>query len=98
DAMCETLRTQHIVRLKKGICNIESGIVFLEILTNLERIGDHCSNVAARIVGNEYLDVDFDPHTLRRNMHDGKFSDYNDFNDQYKTKYLQPLLVNDGEN
>lgn len=92
DMMCDTLRSKHIKRLKNGQCNIESGIVFLEILTNLERISDHCSNVAAHIVGNEYsVDDDLDVHELRKKMHDGNFENYTDLNELYKEKFYVPL-------
>ena len=47
DLMCDTLRNRHIRRLKDGVCQLESGIVFLDVLTILERISDHCSNIAA---------------------------------------------------
>ena len=69
DMICETLRERHIRRLKEGSCNIEAGIVFLEVLTDYERISDHCSNVAARLLS---LDEDeMDMHTLRRSLHAG---------------------------
>ena len=42
----EQYKLLHIERLKKGLCNVESGIVFLEILTICEKIMDHCFNVA----------------------------------------------------
>lgn len=69
DMICETLRERHIRRLKEGSCNIEAGIVFLEVLTDYERISDHCSNVAARLLS---LDEDeMDMHSLRRSLHAG---------------------------
>ena len=92
DLMIEMLRERHILRLKDGICGIESGIIFLEILTNLERISDHCSNVAARIVGRESDDAHFDAHAFRRNMHDGYVPNFNEMLSQYKQKYYAPLL------
>ena len=51
DIMVEKLRDQHIKRLKDGICSIDTGVVFLDVLNNAERISDHCSNIAARLVG-----------------------------------------------
>lgn len=42
----EKCRTEHILRLKKGICNVDSGIAYLEILTVLEKIVDHCYNTS----------------------------------------------------
>ena len=43
DLMIETMRSRHIQRLKTGECQIDGGTIYLEILTNLERISDHCS-------------------------------------------------------
>ena len=92
DLMIEMLREKHILRLKTGVCAIEGGIIFLEILTNLERISDHCSNIAARIVGSESEDEHFDAHEFRRNMHDGYVPNFNDLLAQYKLKYYTPLM------
>lgn len=91
DEMIELLRERHIQRLKDGTCAIDSGVIFLEILTNLERISDHCSNVAARLVGNESEDDHFDAHAFRRNMHDGYVPNFNDMLGQYRKKYFSPL-------
>lgn len=40
------LRNSHLKRLNKGICYPTSGVIFLDIISNLERIGDHANNVA----------------------------------------------------
>ncbi len=50
DEMREHLRNQHIVRLKDGTCTVEAGFIWVDLLTNLERIADHCSNVAACVI------------------------------------------------
>lgn len=92
DLMIELLRESHIHRLKDGVCSIESGIIFLEILTNLERISDHCSNIAARIIGREAEDEHFDAHEFRRNMHAGLAPDFNRKLEQNKEKYYAPLM------
>ncbi|MEG2500747.1 MAG: Na/Pi cotransporter family protein [Oscillospiraceae bacterium] len=91
DLMIENLRDKHITRLKDGVCALESGIIFLEILTNLERIGDHCSNIAARLIGSEAVDGHFDAHELRRSMHAGDVPGYNKMLDAYKAKYLDVI-------
>lgn len=91
DSMIESLRERHVERLKQGVCAIESGVIFLEILTNLERISDHCSNIAARIVGSEEDYDHFDAHALRRNMHDGFVPNFNEMLAAYRQKYYQPL-------
>jgi phosphate:Na+ symporter len=46
DEYCELFRQNHIIRLEKGECSAEAGIVFIEIITNLERISDHATKVA----------------------------------------------------
>lgn len=90
DTICETLRTRHIQRLKDGKCQLESGIIFLDVLTNLERISDHCSNIAARLLGME-SDSELDPHALKKAMHNGNTKGYDDALNQYRKKYSQVL-------
>ena len=58
------MRSHHIDRLQKGICSLQDGYVFNDLLTNYERVGDHCSNVAVAMIElshdvfdtHEYLD------------------------------------------
>ena len=50
DEMTEAIRNQHIERLKQGKCTIDAGIVLLDILTNMERVADHCSNIASAMI------------------------------------------------
>ena len=46
DAMERSLRRRHIDRLNQGVCNPGSGVIFIDILSNLERVGDHANNIA----------------------------------------------------
>lgn len=50
DSLKKQLRTRHILRLKNGESSIEAGFVWSDILTNLERVADHCSNIAGCII------------------------------------------------
>lgn len=50
DDLKESCRTSHIRRLQKGSCSIESGFVWLDVLTDLERTADHCANIAASVL------------------------------------------------
>ncbi len=50
DGLKDTLRTRHIQRLQKGECTVEVGFVWSDLLTNLERTSDHCSNVAGGLL------------------------------------------------
>jgi len=49
DGLKEKLRVNHIARLQQGECSISSGFVWSDLLTNLERASDHCSNIAGSI-------------------------------------------------
>ncbi|MBU8905710.1 Na/Pi cotransporter family protein [Desertibacillus haloalkaliphilus] len=53
DKMERKLRKQHIVRLNNGECTGSAGIVFVDIVSNLERIGDHAVNIAEAVIGEE---------------------------------------------
>lgn len=50
DELKETLRTRHILRLQKGDCSVDAGFVWSDLLTNLERVADHCSNVSGCVL------------------------------------------------
>ncbi len=50
DLMEKTLRKQHIQRLNEQLCKPASGVIFLDLINNLERIGDHASNIALSVL------------------------------------------------
>lgn len=50
DTLKEQLRSRHILRLQEGKCSMEAGFVWADLLTDLERIADHCSNIAGCVV------------------------------------------------
>lgn len=50
DNIERTLRTNHIARLNKQQCNTSSGILFLDFISNLERVSDHASNIAEAVI------------------------------------------------
>ncbi len=51
DSLERKLRKQHIQRLTEGSCSGQSGVVFIDIISNLERIGDHAVNIAEAVLG-----------------------------------------------
>ena len=51
DKMERQFRKNHILRVNQGTCSGQAGIVFVDILSNLERIGDHASNIAETVLG-----------------------------------------------
>ena len=60
DNLCDPMRNHHIDRLQQGICTLQHGFVFNDLLTNFERVGDHCSNTAVAMIELEH-DL-FDTH------------------------------------
>ncbi len=87
DTIKEELRTRHILRLQKGECSVDAGFVWSDLLTNLERVSDHCSNISGCI-------LDTTGHTM--NIHENqriyRNSDEN-FKQtfaEYKRKYAIP--------
>lgn len=59
DDLTQQMRDQHIKRLKEGVCTIDAGIVLLDLITNIERVADHCSNIASAmtLVRQDALDL-----------------------------------------
>ena len=83
DGLREQLRTNHIKRLQKGECSIEGGFVWADLLTNLERTADHCSNIAACV-----LDAaDMELHRSVREMKSESVG-YKQKYEMYAAKYL----------
>lgn len=50
DVLCDELKLHHVNRLQKGVCTLEQGFTFHDLLTNYERISDHCSNIALAMI------------------------------------------------
>ena len=88
DHLCAEMKDRHIDRLQNKVCTIEQGFVFTDMLTNIERVSDHCSNIAVNIIQME--DVDIVRHQY---LHDLKSEDNEEFvamYDEYSLKYLLP--------
>lgn len=89
DDLKEQLRTNHILRLQKEKCSIAAGFVWSDLLTDLERVSDHCSNIAGCVMdmsmGNLHL------HETLRAVKDSK-EEYTHRYNGYRRKYdLQNL-------
>ncbi len=68
DRLIEELRMRHIHRLQSGACTIQLGFVYNDLLTNLERISDHCSNIAVSVL--EEQDEKLDRHSYINELKD----------------------------
>ena len=47
DRLCKTVKGRHVIRLQENKCTMEQGFILTDIVTDLERVADHCSNIAA---------------------------------------------------
>ena len=95
DLIAATLKNRHVERLKAGECTIELGTQFLELLINLERMSDHCSNVALHILRQTSSPDDkvrIDSHAYMHELHHGGFNqEFDDLFQEYRTKNFQPI-------
>ena len=87
DLIAATLKNRHVERLKAGECTIELGTQFLELLINLERMSDHCSNVALHILRQTSSPDDkvrIDSHAYMHELHHGGFNqEFDDLFQEY---------------
>ena len=79
----------HVKRLCDGLCSVEGGVSLLELLTSLERISDHCSNIALYIVQSLQKDVPDinNAHILADRIHNEPTNEYTDAYKYYEQKY-----------
>ena len=92
--MRDELRSRHIERLKDGKCTVELGTQYLELLINLERISDHCSNIALYIVRETAAKdslIRTDSHAYMHALHHGEDKEFDDMFRFYRTKYYAPI-------
>ena len=85
DRLKRKIKSNHISRLKQGDCTMELGFILSDLLTNYERVADHCSNIAVCLI--EIANDSFETHAYLKNIkenHDASFEDMYQF---YKDKY-----------
>ena len=84
DNMIYNIKSNHIERLQHGNCTIEMGFVLSDLLTNCERISDHCSNIAVAVI--EVGHDTFDTHKYLNGVKYGN-SEFNAVYDEFEKKY-----------
>ena len=87
--MLEGLKLRHIRRLQNGVCTLEVGFVFNDLITNFERVAAHCSNVALAVLELRYADLQF--HNYARGVRQGDQPEFRKWLAFYQEKYLAPL-------
>lgn len=85
DNLCDEMKTHHIDRLQKGLCTLNHGFVFNDLLTNLERISDHCSNIAVAII--ELESDNFDAHEYINSLIEVRSHCFDEYYTEYSKKF-----------
>lgn len=93
DALKETLKSKHIIRLQNGQCTVKNGIPFLDIIHNLEKIADHCSNIGIYVLMFNDRTNDFDIHEYRKMVDQANQSLSTTWSKQYEEQYLDMVLM-----
>ena len=87
DTLKEQMRTRHILRMQQGHCSIEAGFVWSDLLTNLERTSDHCSNIAGCVIDAAQHNLNL--HETLRAAHSDTHAFRSEFQ-RYVAKYALP--------
>ena len=90
DGLKTLLRNNHIVRLRDGSCTVETGFIWSDLITNFERVSDHCSNVAVGII--DVSEHTMNAHEVIKHLKAGN-AHYNEKFEEYSSKYSVVKLV-----
>ncbi|MBQ9757398.1 MAG: Na/Pi cotransporter family protein [Clostridia bacterium] len=85
DRLKRKIKSNHISRLKQGDCTMELGFILSDLLTNYERIADHCSNIAVCLI--EIAHDSFETHEYLKNVKESPNATFEDLYQFYKDKY-----------
>jgi len=85
DRLNRKIKNGHISRLRQGDCTMELGFILSDLLTNYERISDHCSNIAVCYI--EIANDSFETHEYLNRLKGGEEAEFNEMYEVYKQKY-----------
>lgn len=88
DTLRNEMKTRHVERLQEKICTIEQGFIFTDLLTDLERVSDHCSNIAVNLI--QINDNSFDNHQYLNELKNEGNEDFIKQYKEYSIKYVLP--------
>ncbi len=83
DGLISTIKMRHIERLQSGICTINLGFVLNDMLTNVERVSDHCSNIALCVIETDKGSFDMHAYVENRSTEASFISDVKYYSDKY---------------
>lgn len=85
DELCLEMKKRHVLRLQDGRCTIELGFILADLLNNLERVADHCSNVALGLI--EISRGNYLMHEYARSLRYTGNEDFKNMYEEYREKY-----------
>ena len=85
DNLCDEMKLHHVDRLQKGLCTLVQGFVFNDLLTNYERVADHCSNIAVAMI--ELESDSFDTHEYLSSVKELKSDAFARYYEEYSRIY-----------
>ena len=88
DSLCDELKLRHVERLQRGICKLDQGFVFNDLLTNYERVADHCSNIAVAMI--ELESDSFDTHEYITSLREMRTHSFDLYYEEYSKKFALP--------
>ena len=94
DDMVRILKDRHTKRLKSGTCAVSSGLVFMEALTHLERVSDHCSSIAVMMLARSNDAILHNHYEYLRMVHEGGDETYRLERSRRREQYITPLKNN----
>ena len=90
DNLKDRIRMNHVKRMQTGECTIELGFILTDLVTNLERVSDHCSNIAGYMLEMSDANTDVGVHEFLHNVRSGETKEFNDYYDYFRVKYRMP--------
>ena len=87
DRICRKMRERHTARLRKGKCTIGNGYVFNDLISDFERVSDHCSNIA--IVQVELEDNNLDVHEMSETLKEENTHQFDLYYEEFSERYLK---------
>ena len=97
DDMVNSLHDAHLDRLREGSCTIHAGTCFMDVLTNIERVSDICSNVGVATIARIHKDSDSLAHNYISALHQGKDADFNNEYNRMHDEYFGRLKMIAGD-
>ena len=85
DELCDQMKLNHVERLQQGICTIKQGFVFNDIVTNCERVSDHCSNIAVAMI--ELSGDAFRTHTYVHALQEKETPEFREAYEEYCRRF-----------